>query len=212
MNGLYLDYLAAEFCLITHENSIYYHHLLLAIYEPLLETTTNQEPFPQQIVTDAIKHLQTLVRIYYLRHGFDAMDLFIVIPLVLTGFKCIDAIEQERPRSELESLRSTLILITQGLHSQRRNHHLAHALFRVVQGRMRPQEAALLRDTVKLDEDKPDGKGTLMQNVRSEWPVSVIRKKKDLDSHILSNLVENYAQLNVEEMPVPAQDSQVWTT
>ncbi|EEU40043.1 uncharacterized protein NECHADRAFT_11983, partial [Fusarium vanettenii 77-13-4] len=160
---------------------IYYHHLLLTLYEPLCDVTTTEHPSPQQIVGDAKKHLQTLVRLYYLRHGFEAMDLFVVIPLMLTGYDCIDSIGDETPATELETLRSTLILIAQGLCSQRRNHYLAEALFRVIRGRMRPQELALLKGTMSLEEQEAVNELDDMQPVRSHWPVSVVKKQEDVD-------------------------------
>lgn len=178
---------------------MYYHHLILTIYEPLLDVKTEREPTPTQIVADAMKHLQTLVRLYYLRHGFEAMDLFIVIPLMLAGYECIDAIDEQTSGPRLEVLRSTLILIAKGLYHQRRNHYLAEALFRVIRGRMRAEELALLKNTMRLDEDEEDERREMAQAVRSHWPVSVVRKKEDMDSHILRNLVETYAHLNVEE-------------
>ncbi|KAM0425507.1 hypothetical protein ACHAPT_009296 [Fusarium lateritium] len=178
---------------------IYYHHLLLTIFEPLCDVETSQDPSPQKIVANAKKHLQTLVRLYYLRHGFEAMDLFVVIPLMLTGYDCIDAIGDQPPTAELETLRSTLILIAQGLYSQRRNHYLAEALFRVIRGRMRPQELSLLRSTMSLEEQEAVDEQDMMQPVRSHWPVSVVKKQEDVDAHILKHLVESYATLNVEE-------------
>lgn len=184
-----------------HDDSMYYHNLILAIYEPLLDlkTNQNQEESLRRIVSDASKCLQTLVRLYYLRHGYDAMDLFIVIPLVLAGFKCIDAINDQTPESKLKDLRSTLVLIAKGLYSQRHNHYLAEALYRVVRGRMRPQEVALLHETTDIDDDKTLGREAMVQTVRSHWPVSIVGKDEDVDSYLLTNLVDNYAHLNVEE-------------
>lgn len=179
---------------------MYYHHLLLSIYEPLLEAKTEQEPSPQSVVSEANRYMQTLIRLYYLRHGFESMDLFIVVPLVNAGFHCIDEINSGQPTpAQLEVLRSTLLLITKGLHSQRANHYLAEALFRVVRGRMRLQEAALLKTTLHFDEAEEDRKSAMVQTVRSHWPVSVVKKKEDLDNHILGNLVESYAHLNIDE-------------
>lgn len=194
------DYRIAEWTLLIID-SIYYHHLFLTLYEPLCDANTTQGPSPQQIVADAKKQLQTLVRLYYLRHGFEAMDLFIVIPLMLTGYDCIDAINEQTPATELETLRSTLILIAQGLYSQRRNHYLAEALFRVIRGRMRPKELALLRGTMSLEEQEAVNERDAMQPVRSHWPVSVVKRQQDVDAHILKNLVKSYASLNVEEHP-----------
>ncbi|KAK8023274.1 Nitrogen assimilation transcription factor nit-4 [Apiospora marii] len=180
---------------------MYYHNLLLSIYEPLLDAKTTKSPSPHAVVADATRYLQTLIRLYYLRHGFESMDLFLVVPLVHAGFHCIDDIHthgDRLPPERLEVLRSTLILIAKGLHSQRSNHYLAEALFRVVRGRMRLQEASLLKTTLHFDEGEDDRKSAMVQAVRSHWPVTVVKKKEDLDEHILGNLVENYAHLNVE--------------
>src|ERR1700760_3508757 len=108
---------------------MYYHHLILTIFEPLLDTKTNQEPSPQQIVADSKRCLQTLIRLYYLRHGYEAMDLFIVIPLMLAASDCLDAINERTPAYKLESLRSTLLLVGKGLYHQRKNHYLAEHCF-----------------------------------------------------------------------------------
>jgi len=177
---------------------MYYYHLLLTIFEPLLNTGIDQEIPPQQVVSEASKYLQTLIRLYYLRHGFEAMDLFIVIPLMLTASECLDVIGDQTTAAQLETLRSTLVLAAKGLGSQRRNHYLAEALFRVVRGRMRPQEAALLRETMEPEEEESEEKKSLMQSVRSHWPVSVVKKKEELDSHILTTLVESYGHLNAD--------------
>lgn len=192
---------------------MYYHNLILSIYEPLINVKTNhnQQDAVQHIVNNSSKYLQTLVRLYYLRHGFDAMDLFIAVPLMLIGFKCIDAINGQAPESNLEDLRSTLVLVAKGLYSQRRNHYLAEALYRVVRGRMRPQEVSLLKDTVNLDDgdnEKAAGRQAMAQTVRSHWPVSNVRKDEDVEEYVLNNLVDNYAHLNIEDTPETSQSSQ----
>ncbi|KAL8822314.1 MAG: hypothetical protein Q9191_006949 [Dirinaria sp. TL-2023a] len=140
----------------------------------------------------------TLVRLYYLRHGFEAMDLFIVIPLMLAASDCLDEIDERMPMPKLEALRSTLFLAAKGLYNQRRNHYLAQALFRVIRGRMRPAEVALLRGSMDLRKDEEDERRDMAQPVRSHWPVNVVKKKEDSESQILTNLVESYAHLNIE--------------
>ncbi|VZI05496.1 unnamed protein product [Fusarium fujikuroi] len=180
---------------------MYYHHLLLTIFEPLYDAATTREPSPQRIVADSKRNMQTLVRLYYLRHGFEAMDLFIVIPLMIMGYDSIDAIKEDTPTEEIEFLRSTLILIAQGLYYQRKNHYLAQALFKVIRGKMRPQEIGLLKSSMALDRYEAYPEPELSVPVRSHWPVSVIKKHEDRESHILTNLVESFGRVNVEEIP-----------
>ncbi|KAF4873399.1 Nitrogen assimilation transcription factor nirA [Colletotrichum siamense] len=179
--------------------TIYYYHLLLMIYEPLLAARKGRDAALQKVVADAKKYLQTLIRLYYLRHGYEAMDLFLVIPLMLTGYDCINAILEEKSEHQIEILRSTLILVAKGLQNQRRNHYLAEALFRVIRGRMRPQEVALLRSSMTFDDDQEMEKHDMVQAVRSHWPVSIVKKQEEVDDHILTHLVESYGSLNLEE-------------
>lgn len=178
---------------------MYYYHLILTIYRPLLVGKMDQDSDVQEIVDDASKFLQTLVRLYYLRHGFEAMDLFIVIPLVLTAYDCIDAINEKTPESQLEALRSTLILVARGLYYQRKNHYLAEALFRVIKGRMRPAEISLFKGTLNLSEAELVERPNMAQTVRSHWPITVVKNKKEVDDYKLANLVENYVNLDIED-------------
>lgn len=167
-------------------------HLALAIFEPLVDTKLDADlihsPSPHQIVTEATRNLQTLIRVYYVRHGFEAMDLFIVVPLIYIGLKCLETIKQDIPKADLDLMRSTLMLVVNGLYYQRQNHYLAEVLYRVMRGRMRPQELMLARETMDLQEENEDTL-SLQQSVRSHWPVSVVKRKEDLDSHMLANLV-----------------------
>lgn len=51
---------------------------------------------------------------------------------------------------------------------------------------------------MNLNEDELGDSPDMAQAVRSHWPVSVVKKKEDVESYILSHLVENYAHLNTE--------------
>ncbi|RFN53312.1 hypothetical protein FIE12Z_2462 [Fusarium flagelliforme] len=178
---------------------MFYYQLLLTMFEPLLDVETNEDPSPRQIVASAKRNLQTLVRLYFLRHGFEAMDLFIVIPLMIIGYDSLGAINGDTPPSEIESLRAVLILVAQGLYHQRRNHYLAQALFRVIRGSMRPQEIGLLKSSMALEAGDIDQEPELAVAIRSQWPVSVVKRKEDINSHVLTNLVENLGDMSVEE-------------
>jgi len=129
------------------------------------------------------------------------MDLFIVIPLMLSASDCVDALDvanTQTPPEELEYLRSTLILVAMGLFTQRKNHYLANALFHVIRGRMRPADVALFRSVGNINAKVLHGKPDMTVAVRSHWPVSVV-KNEEKDKLVLKNLVDSYAHLNVED-------------
>lgn len=171
---------------------LYLHYVTLAIFEPLVDEKLSpgliHNPDPREIVAEATRNLQTLIRVYYLRHGFEATDFFIVIPIVYAGFKCLDAINDKTPESNLDLPRSTLMLVVKALYHQRKNLYVAELLYQVIRGRMRPQELTLAKDILALPEVNEDD-NFMRQAVRSHWPVSVVKRREDLDSLMLANLV-----------------------
>ena len=176
-------------------NSLHYQNLILSLYKPFLSNFTDQTPSPNELVDGATKHLDTLIRLYYLRHGFGAMDAFLIQPLTLVAFMCMKAIDKHLALSELEATRSTLFLTVKGIHDQGRNHYLAEILLRVIRRQMRPEDAVLLKGCIAELRDKRDDRQ--VQAVHSLWPVSVLSKSDDVESHTLTNLVEQYARLNI---------------
>ncbi|OAA66323.1 Zn(2)-C6 fungal-type DNA-binding domain protein [Cordyceps fumosorosea ARSEF 2679] len=199
---------------------MYYHHILLSIYEPLLEAgSAPYQHTPTEIVASSRRFMHTLVRIYFLRHGYEAMDLFIVVPLMILVDECLERMAagggpggDDDDDAALDEPRATLMLVARGLHDQRRNHYLGEALWRVLRGKMRREELALLRRALGVDgEQGEEEQQEPAQVVRSHWPVSVV-KKEDLDSKTLGNLFECYAHLNVdgdevEDVPMKGSES-----
>ncbi|RGP76742.1 hypothetical protein FLONG3_5182 [Fusarium longipes] len=178
---------------------LYYHHLLLTIFEPLLDVATTEELSPHRVVANAKKNLHTLVRLYFLRHGFEAMDLFIAIPIMMIGYETINVINDDTPTDKIESLRATLILAAQGLYHQRRNYYLAQVLFRVIRGKMRPQEIGLLETSMAIKLGDVDRESELAVAVRSQWPVTNVKKQEEINPHVLNNLVNSFGDMSVEE-------------
>jgi hypothetical protein len=170
------------------------------MFEPFIDSRVQHDTDPQQIVAEAKRNFEILVRIYYLRHGFDAMDLFLVVPLMLIGYDCVEAIKEATSHEEMEPLRATLMLVAHGLYTQRRNHYLAEALFCVLRGRMRSSERSLLNNSTSLDQREADARQEMVQMVRSRWPVIVVKRIEEKESHVLSNLVESYAHLGLQEL------------
>ncbi|KAH8657914.1 putative C6 transcription factor [Xylariales sp. PMI_506] len=179
---------------------IHYQNLLMTLYEPFVASVGTQRALdPRKIATDASKHLQTLLRVYYLRHGFEAMDFFLCQPLMLAGFRSLNAIENQGDDDELEATRSTLFLMAKGLRDQSHNYHLAGTLFRVVKGRMRPEEVSLMKGISSFASDAEFGKDQLRQAVRSDWPVTIICKSDNLEANRLTKLVEQFAGASLED-------------
>ncbi|KAI8663033.1 hypothetical protein LRP88_07241 [Fusarium phalaenopsidis] len=172
---------------------LYHQNLIMTLYERFVPQPVSQSPSPQEIVSLATKHLLTLIRIYYLRHGFNETDVFICQPLALVAFMCLDTIDKQTNDFDLEATRSTLFLAAKGLRDQARSHYVAESLFQVVKGRMRPEELNLMRGIASIEDVHDTGTRGPMQAVHSVWPVDIMSKSDDIEANSLSNLVEQFA-------------------
>ncbi|KAJ4124477.1 hypothetical protein NW754_000172 [Fusarium falciforme] len=130
--------------------SFYHQNLITTLYERFVSQPVSRSPSPQEIVSLATKHLLTLIRIYYLRHGFNETVLFICQPLALVAFMCLDAIDNQTPNFDREATHSTLFLAAKRLRDQARSQYVAESLFQVIKGRMRSEELNLMRSIASI--------------------------------------------------------------
>lgn len=167
----------------------------------------------------AMRHLETVARLYYMRHGFEACDSSLAYFLALLASISLRALEGGGDGARLaagrgwpEVLRSTLILAMKGLHDQGRHLHVCKVLFRLLRDRMQPAEADILgRFVISSGEgsstgssggdDRGEGEGSeadLALHTRSRFPVPVVKMGEDLNAAILENLVEKYQAVSLE--------------
>jgi hypothetical protein len=153
---------------------MYYNHVLIDLVAPILGYTGSVGPqlcqTPRDIYIDAVSHLETVIRLYYLRHGFEGTDIFLLHFLGFLNHITMNAIETSAGSSFLEARRSTLLLLTKGLHDQSHAHFLARAILRYQVSQMRLEDVELLRQFVEIEEDNVIY-GPLEQAVHSDWPV-----------------------------------------
>jgi hypothetical protein len=156
---------------------MHYNHMLIDLVTPILDYTgspgAHLPKMPRDIYNEALTHFETLIRLYYLRHGFEGTDNFLTHFLGYFSTFTMNAIETSAGSSFLEARRSTLLLLTKGLHDQCQVHYVARAILRLQVGLMRPQDVDLLRQFVDIETDQVIY-GPLEQAVHTDWPAYAI--------------------------------------
>lgn len=170
-------------------------------------------PLVSQSGPPAMRNLETVARLYYTRHGFEACDSSLAHPLALLASISLRALEGGGDGARLaagrgwpEVLRSTLVLAMRGLHDQGRHLHVCKVLFRLLRDRMRPAEEDILgRFVISSGEGGGEGgaeglgsEADLALHTRSRFPVPVVKMGEDLKAAVLENLVEKYQAVSLE--------------
>ncbi|KAF4993698.1 hypothetical protein FDECE_13338 [Fusarium decemcellulare] len=147
----------------------------------------HQEPL--QIAAHARTSLETLLRLYYLRHGFECLDTYLVALLVEVCTGVIDDMKSPHSHEELITLRSTVILLAKGIYEQGQSFFLGKLVFQLVRSKMSPTDLSVLERFVKMEPTREDETKALRQ-VQMDWPVEITSMEDDPESKSLGNLVK----------------------
>ncbi|KAI1084060.1 hypothetical protein F5B20DRAFT_364446 [Whalleya microplaca] len=185
---------------------IHYHILLISLFEPFERMGYVHENInPSDIIAESKACFETLVRIYYLRHGFELYDAMFLQFLHMLGFSALrDVLLVENSSLAHEAMRSTLVLCAKGLWDQGRNCYVAEVVFLLFRQSMNLENAGLLHDISDLEESE-DLLDRMVQEIRSQWPIGMFSSTKETVSLTLNQFIR-WWQKCIQDMAVN-QDS-----
>lgn len=176
-------------CSLLYHNALINLSDLLASPETVLADTWRVNPL--ELLTDSKISFETIMRLYYLRHGFENSDLFIGHALnVLANM----AMAQTKSASssnaqELDDARSTLLLAAKGLNDQGKNHYILYVLFRVLVQEMDARDVSIMKTFLSLREDGgADQLGT--KYVNTLYPANTVRLVDNPECQRLCNRIK----------------------
>jgi hypothetical protein len=143
----------------------------------------------QRALNEAKARLETILRLYYLRHGYESYDVFLLSVLSFLGFMQLKTMNSIDP-GELENRRSTIALVAKGLHDQSRNCYLAEIVFRLMKRNMGTDSHYLLKDFDIGDEDE-EAVTRMSEQVHSSWPIDIEVIDENADKQRIENLIRN---------------------
>lgn len=171
-----------------------YNDILVSLLKPIGLQGWNGGPegtfeveSPREAYLNAYIRLETLVRLYYLRHGFEELNSFMVQFCASLCQMTIDTIAAEEGYLDIEHLKSTVLLAAKGLYDQSRSYYLAKGAFWIQLHAMRQEERELMRKFVVMDGDEVL-EGKLEQGFQSDWPA--YGRSYHEERRSLSNLLE----------------------
>lgn len=132
-----------------------FHNYIINLLEEPMATRLDNPQFidvfsqsigqkPRELLSSSKRSFETVIRLYYLRHGFEALDYFMVQYLSMLAFMAHGAIHVNMQRTTLQTLQSTIILAVMGLRDQSASFYTGRMVFKAVRSGMRPEEIELI--------------------------------------------------------------------
>lgn len=145
----------------------------------------------------AILRMETLIRLYYLRHSFAFSDCFLICHLSLLTRATLESISNayrlSRPdAAALHTLRSTLFLCIKGANDQSQHIYISVVIYKLLCDSMTPEDLKALKASVALTEPAEDDM-FLASQCRSNWSLPIV-KVESPDDTALDRMVQQMAR------------------
>ena len=184
-----------------------YHNLVTLTFSPFLHSeslfngpedkTSFQHHMgfsPTKLVATSKACLETLLHMFYHRHGFEAYYMFLLQVLVQLGFDALERLRTSKAHQKwspaaLKASRATLVLCAKGMHDQGRNYYLAECVFRILRDKMSSEDVSLLKDWAQI-KDGEERQRLMTDYVHGEYPIHVVAITQDPTEHRLHRLLD----------------------
>jgi hypothetical protein len=165
--------------------------------------SASQRATAHDIIAQATTQLESLLRLYYLRHGFGSYDALLLVHLVHIGNASLTRLEQIEQGSQthdashatIESLRSTLILCLKGLHDQSKNSYISGVVLGVMKNRLSPENRNLVGRFVTMNDVDQEVIGR-SQRITSEYVIPIVNLNEDPQAGRLANMVQKFGWMS----------------
>jgi len=187
----------SNFCLLLP--SMQYYHVLFSLLKSFTDAEAGEKhppdiaaqlfgTPPHELCLQAKACSETLFRVYYLRHGFEYLDISLLAFVPPLIFMTIEDVEASRDRSapDLVARQSTAVLLSKAIHEQGKSYYLAQVLFELVRGRMPAEDFELVRRFADVEEPGEAPGDKHAGEVQSDWPVDTVGLTDNPDEYRLS--------------------------
>jgi hypothetical protein len=187
-------------------NSLFYHFVLINLYELAVpaEDAGTANPLLSNFHAPLIQSrasFETIIRLYYLRHGFEHADTYIIHGLTVLGFMSLRESQSFQSSSDPlqttrhEDIRSSLILASMGLNYQEKNYYLAFILFHLIRNEMSIRDVEISEKWMVVRKEPSGVSRMRARHVQSLYPVNTINITQHPEEHRVGEMVEKYEDL-----------------
>ena len=170
----------------------------MTICQPFSDDTWDDGLVPRDVISNAERDMNVLIRLYYFRHGFEDAHVYLTAPLSKLGFLSLHNIHDKMTPQELHYARSSLLLALKGLREQGRNYYIVRTIYYIIKNQLRPQEARLLQGQEDLEVESNKDPG-LLGEIQSAWTPTVVDISDDPSVAELSKLAKRFLKLDSGE-------------
>jgi len=196
---------------------MFYYYILILLFDPLIaeedldiprDDNKKIDDTPENIVIDAKRNIETLLRLFYIRHGFDFYDPNVIQYMTFIGFMRLKELGINLSDDKKVEIRSTTILCAKGMYECGRSMYVGEVVFHMMKDQMDPADQQRLGTFTKMADGHEERKSLIARQVRADWlpPVDIRGMAKGPEEQRLEKLVQSYKGLDVRDRDEVSSD------
>lgn len=167
------------------------------LYQPFKNNHWDDGFSSGSAIRDAERSLNILARLYFIRHSFEATDIYLLSALSKLGFACLQDVWQHRASYEQEDIRSTLAVVLLGLYSQGQHVNVTRNVYSLIKKSIPAAELRLIQYAEDFRADQSTVKEEYIKGeVQAGWSPSIINILDNANDKGLSSLVSKSKSTN----------------
>ncbi|KAJ4268994.1 hypothetical protein NW762_003066 [Fusarium torreyae] len=181
---------------------------------PTLPKADTNATGPQQMPKHSKACFETLLRLYYLRHGSEDSGTYFTHHLMTLAFpvigeqKLLPDIQEDAVFERRKKLQNTTLLALKGLDDQGRSYYLKIDVLNVVRGAMDLIDIELLDRHFCPSKKAEEWNSVRRKHVQAQWPVNIVKITDHPEDRRLGALIKKYSDLSIEaNSPKPESDT-----
>lgn len=167
----------------------------------MVDTSSPSKPDARVVHSRAC--FEIILRLYYLRHGFEYSDTYMTHEMTVLAFIALDQLKSLGSKSDRSSkassgsddIRSTLLLAAKGLSDQGKNYYMPFTLFHIVRNEMDTENVDILYKWMNVRQDDDATSQVRARHVQAQYPVNTINVTDHPERQRLGDVIKKYAEL-----------------
>ncbi|KAM3494163.1 hypothetical protein MY3957_002615 [Beauveria namnaoensis] len=178
----------------------------------LVEAKVDETPTSQvyvnrsrRVANHARLCFETLMRLYYLRHGYEMSDTYITHALATLGFATLNQLMQPSAdgmvaTERTDEIRSTVFLMAKGLADQGRNYFIPYTIFELIKHSLTADDTRTLQRFLSppISFGETASGRLRADHIQAQYPVNIVDMTRHPEQKRLGNMIRDFSALAVE--------------
>ena len=156
----------------------------------------------RNLLNHATLNFEILLRLYFLRHGYNCSDTYLTHTLATLAFASIGRLNSYSESNDSsggpDEIRSTIFLTAKGLVDQGKSHYIPYTIFEVIKRQLHAEDVTTLLGLLDTRDAVPASSQLRTEHIQAQYPINILDMTNHPEQNRLGNMIKNFSTIALE--------------